>query len=230
MSAIGQCVSYPKSGRTWLRHMLEAAGCAGAVRFHHDGFEFNDGARPPHDFSLERRLERYPASAKVVYLERDPRDVMVSLYHQVRGRFRDFFAYDGDISSFMRDPYFGAHVLGRFRGLWSAILGQRPFLRISYEELHADSGAVLRQVLRYLDINVDEGGLASAVEAGRIENMRRLEMSGEHPHPWLRLREGHPKVRRGEIGAFRDELSAADLDYLDALFAGLATLRGGAND
>src|SRR5262245_27338651 len=103
-----QCISFPKSGRTWLRYMLTVLGHEGAVAFQHDGFEFNDGALPAHDFSLERRLAQYGVGDKIIYMDRDPRDVIVSLYYQVTGRFRDFFGYQGDVSAFIRDPYFGA--------------------------------------------------------------------------------------------------------------------------
>ena len=77
--------------------------------FHHDGFEFNDGAKPPHDFNQANRLSTYAKIDRLVYLERDPRDVMVSLYFQVTKRFKDFFRYEEDISTFIRDDYFGAH-------------------------------------------------------------------------------------------------------------------------
>jgi hypothetical protein len=53
------------------------------VRFHHDGFEYNDGARPPLDFDFAARLRRSAHVDRIVYLHRDPRDVMVSLFFQV---------------------------------------------------------------------------------------------------------------------------------------------------
>jgi hypothetical protein len=198
--------------------MLTTLGHANSIQFHHDGFEFNDGARPPHDLSLENCLGRHSADARIVYLDRDPRDVMVSLYHQVTGRFRDFFGYEGDISTFIRDDYFGAHVLARFRQLWADVLARRPYLRVSYENLHEDTAASLAMVLSHLGLDADPSQIAEAVELGRIDQMRRVELSGSFAEPWLRPRNGHPKVRRGEVGTYRDELSAADITYLNEVF------------
>ena len=48
--------------------------------------------------------------------------------------------------------------------------------------------------------------------------MRKLEREGSHPEPWLRPRNGAPKVRRGEVGGFRTELSADDIAYLNDVF------------
>lgn len=218
MSVIGQCISYPKSGRTWLRYMLNLVGHDSSVAFHHDTFEFNDGTLPIHDFDIGKRLERYRPDDLIVYLDRDPRDVIVSLYHQVTGRFRDFFDYRGDISAFVRDDYFGAGVLAKFRSAWKTILSERPYLHISYEQLHQDPHATLKAVLSYFDLACDEQCIAEAVSRGQRESMRQVELSGTFSEPWLRPRNGAPKVRRGEIGAFRDELSDADIAYVNAVF------------
>ena len=146
--------------------MLGICGYSDAVAFRHDGFEFNDASRPPHDFNLESRsLARYSPNSKVVYLDRDPRDVMVSLFHQVTGRFRDFFGYDGSISHFIRDDYFGAHVLLDFRTMWLEILAQRNFLCVSYEQLHDDAESVLVRVLDYCELVCTGSAIAAAVEA-----------------------------------------------------------------
>ena len=63
-------VSYPKSGRTWVRYILRQLGIDNLVVFHHDGFEFNDGKRPPHDFDLVRRKQTYACIDKVIHLSR----------------------------------------------------------------------------------------------------------------------------------------------------------------
>lgn len=211
-------VSYPKSGRSWIRYMLFLSGHAKEVRFHHDGFEFNDGSKPPLDFDVDRRLRRYGEADRVVYLERDPRDVMVSLYYQVVGRFRDYFNYRGSISDFIRDPYFGAENLARFRSVWDEVLADRGFMKVTYEAFHADTAASLQGVLDYLHLPVDRAALDGTVAAASLGRMREVEEAGTFPEPWLRKRNGEPKVRRGEVGGFRGELHGADIEYLDQVF------------
>ncbi len=214
---IADCVSYPKSGRSWLRYMLRVAGHGEAVRFHHDGFEFNDGRKPAHNFELSARLRRYAADDRVIYLERDPRDVMVSLYHQVTGRFADFFDYRGSISEFLRDDYFGASTLAEFRRMWRTVLMERSYLHLTYEEMHADTVRALRRVLSYLELDASDADIAASVEQGRFENMQSVEMSGQFDEPWLRTRNGFPKVRSGKVGSYH-LLSQEDVEYLNRIF------------
>lgn len=215
----GQFVSYPKSGRTWIRYILSQLKCDHLIHFHHDHFEFSDGAKPPHSFSVSSRLEHYADNEKLTYLERDPRDLMVSLYHQIVGRFGDVFEYRGNISEFIRDDYFGAENLARFREMWAVIVERRGFLKISYEACHRDTNSVMRQILSYYEIEVSQEQLSEAIDKGSLDNMKKVEASMQFPEPWLRYRNESPKVRLGRIGGFREALTAADIAFLNGVFA-----------
>ena len=211
-------VSYPKSGRSWLRFILAQLGHADSMKFHHDGFEFNSAAKPPHDFDLSARLHRYGRVDKLVYLERDPRDVMVSLFFQVTGRFQDFFRFQGTLGDFLRDSYFGAHNLKRFREVWAELSHQRSFLVISYEACHADPRALVQRLLDYYELVSPANDLEKAVVSSQFDKMQALEQSGQFPQPWLQLRNQSAKVRRGKIGGYRDYLDSDSLSYLNDLF------------
>lgn len=213
-----QLISYPKSGRTWLRYMLVQLGQASNVHFHHDGFEFNDGRKPPLNFDKKARLTRYTDADRIIHLRRDPRDVMVSLYHQVTGRFQDFFDYHGSISDFIRDPYFGAHNLAQAHAMWQEIATIRGFLTITYEDCHQDAVGVLQRALDYWGLSVDRAAVERAVEASSFEKMRQIEDAGTFADPWLQKRNGAPKVRRGLVGSFRIELNEPDIKFLNEVF------------
>lgn len=213
-----QVVSYPKSGRTWIRYALHELGVGGDVGFHHDTFEYNDAARPQPSYDFNARQERAAASSAIVYVERDPRDVMVSIYHQVTGRFRDFFEYDGTISEFIRDDYFGAHNLKVFTDQWNELCAMGLARKVTYEQCHEDFAGVLRGVLDHLALEATDDAIARAVEASSFDNMKSVEQSGTFGGAWLRPREGASKVRRGKVGGFVDYLAAADIRYLDAMF------------
>lgn len=211
-------VSYPKSGRTWVRYMLREMSIDN-IAFNHDGFEFNDGNCPPHNFDIDARLSRYGPDLKLVYLERDPRDVMASLYHQVIGRFRDFFNYQGTISEFIRDDYFGAENLACFRKIWAEILADRPYLKISYEDLHSDTEGTMKGILDFYGFTKIDDNIRMVIEAGNIQNMRAVELKSEYDQPWLRPRNGHTKVRKGEVGGYKIELELKDIEYLNRVFS-----------
>jgi hypothetical protein len=211
-------ISYPKSGRSRLRFGLNCIGVEHQIHFHHDGFGFSDGAKPPHDFRIEERLKRLSRSDRVVFLKRDPRDVMVSLFHQVTGRFRDFFNYSGTISDFIRDPYFGADVLKKFLDMWDVISAQRGVLIVTYEQCAENATDVFEAVARHYDLDLSPDACRKAAEASTFENMKKIEDSGEFNKPWLRKRNGYSKVRRGKVGGYADSLSITDIAYLNARF------------
>ena len=95
-------ISFPKSGRSWLRYALELTEQAQDIIFSHDEFEYNDGAKPPLNFDINRRYQNYNiGSDKILYIERDARDTIVSLYNQITGRFADFFNYQLNIVCLM---------------------------------------------------------------------------------------------------------------------------------
>jgi hypothetical protein len=213
-----ELISYPKSGRSRIRFGLHYLGLDGQVRFHHDGFEFNDGTKPPHDFSVQKRLQRLAPEDRIVLLKRDPRDVLVSLFHQVTGRFRDFFQFSGTISDFIRDPYFGAKELAGFFAMWEAICVKREVLVVHYEECAVDAPAVFAKIGRYFQFDLAPEQWSVAAEASSFENMKRVEESGEFTKAWLRKRHGFGKVRRGKVGGFADSLSADDVAYVNAVF------------
>jgi Sulfotransferase domain len=212
-----ELISFPKSGRTWLRYALRLLGVEEAIVFHHDGFEYADPTRPPLDFNFRARRRRILGVDNVVYLERDPRDIMVSLYHQITGR-HQYFNYHGTLSEFIRDPYFGARNLAEFRRQWNQICASGTALRISYEELHSDFGNVVRAVLSYYELHCPTVDLDELTKKCSFRAMREVEERGDFPDHWLRLQNGHPKTRRGQIGGFRDALCGEDIKFLDSIF------------
>jgi len=143
---------------------------------------------------------------------------MVSLFYQVTGRFADFFNFRGTMSEFIRDPYFGAENLQIFRRQWEALCKDGRALSISYESCHSDFPRVLASVVSYYSFEIDEKALAAAAKDAEFEKMKAIEQKSEFCETWLQLRNGAPKVRRGRIGGFVDELTAADIDYLNEIF------------
>ena len=234
-------VSFPKSGRTWLRVLVgkalcdryrlpqeqlldtlaltRSAGLAPAV-FSHDGGSNTEGR---HLERLVRDKSEY-ADKRVLLLARDPRDVVTSCYFQATRR-RDLFR--GTISEFIRDPRYGLRKILTWLEIWSESRDvPREFQVVSYEDLHADPRKALREVLGFLHVSdVGDALVNDAVEFSRFDNMKKLEQQRRFASSRMQPgrdggREGR-KVRRGKVGGYVDHLSREDVAYCNRLIAEL---------
>lgn len=219
--------SYPKSGRTWLHYML--------VTYYAAKYGLSPQKRI---ISMARREPRMPsiilthdgkvsafwcrnkwpyAGRQVVFLCRDPRDAVVSHYHHCRDRDR---VYDGELSGFLRDPYYGIDaVIGFLNDWWRARHQPKAFHLCCYEDFLGSTRSELLKLLAFLkEWEVDNQALDEAVASGSLESMRQREQSGAINLSGLTgpvQTEDARKVRKGKVGGYREELDADDIAYLD---------------
>ena len=118
------------------------------IRSTHDDFA--------HDKTPDKikREKRHYASKRVIFLARDPRDVIVSLYYQKKYRRRRATTYHGELSDFLREPTGGIESIVTFYNVWAENRHMpRDFLLVKYEDIVDDPERELRRMLRFLDIN-----------------------------------------------------------------------------
>lgn len=225
-------LSYPKSGRTWVRFLVDAY----LADLH--------GIRVSNVFEVERRLDRrwriewehltgamiqllpYDRVCEVdrsrldgrtcVYLSRDPYATLASAFFQARDRVKVF---QGTPSEFVRSPLFGARKLAAFYAL---VEGLREcfsvFVPLTYESFQEDPAAGLRTVLEALGVEIDPERIREAVALGGFENLRRLGRTAEYAGtPIAPVDSDNPasdKIRRGGDGGWRELFSAEDVRYI----------------
>ena len=213
--AIG--VSFPKSGRTWLRMILEDFYVG--LPFSHAGA----------DELVRRKADKGPhepsqfLNRPVVFLRRDPRDTVVSYYHDAKNRFG---AFDGDLKSFIRHPRAGIEYIAKFNLRW---LSRRDefdqFLEVSYEKMHENPVQEVRNIIEFLGLSgINDESITRACENNDFDRMRQREVSGElgSRHPGKFSKRGASahamKCRRGQVAGFINELDADDILYCRHIF------------
>lgn len=211
-------VSFPKSGRTWLRVMLDELGLrfeyTHAQSGHRDQLKFNDITPPDH--ILGRR--------KIIFLHRDPRDTVVSGYFQATKRLRNF---SGSISDFIRDPRHGIEKVVLFNRSWLLAATSRDDVCVmSYEDLHEDTVGEVKRIVSFLGKSVTDQDIQTVVDSSRFDLMQRREASGGFGARYggiLTPRDVADKdsfkVRRGKVGGWRDYLSSEDAAYSEQIIA-----------
>lgn len=239
-------LSYPKTGRTWLRALIGAylhvgrglpeTELIGYRAWEACGFPstyFTHGQAGFADLIPWQALRpegRIFAGRRVLLLVRDLRDTMVSAYFWANRRLGIF---DGTMSAFLRDGSLGAEkFLAYYRGWYETRQAPRELLVVRYERLHRDAAGTLAAVLRFLgEAQPDPAAIEAAVQYATFSNLRRIEQEGtisltDH-NPGLgeeRWRRDDPeatKVRRGVVGGYADYLGKEDLDWLAAQTARL---------
>jgi hypothetical protein len=211
-------VSFPKSGRTWLRVILDALEVS--CRYTHDGSRHADA----HHFDAMRCAGPGYDGARVVFLYRDPRDTAVSGYFQAAKRLGNF---NGDIGEFIRSPHHGIEKIVRFNSAW--LDPPRPNVHyLTYEAMTQDAIAEIKAVCEFLGTPRNDEQIARAVEQASFNAMKKKEASGAFADAYgSRLTPGQThdaesfKVRRGKVGGYVDYLSADDIAYADEVMARL---------
>lgn len=209
-------VSFPKSGRTWLRVMLDDLKLG--ANYTHDG---SGHSMVGHVEELQPASEVF-AGKTVVFLYRDPRDTVVSGYFQASKRVN---TYAGTLSNFVRDPRHGIEKIVRFNMEW---LERGPtlckFMPVTYEELRADTAGTLARIVAFVGAERDAEAIRATVEEASFERMKEKEASGEladrYGKALLPADSADPhsyKVREGLIGGFRKHLGDDDIAYCDEI-------------
>ena len=139
-------VSFPKSGRTWVRVLLDSVDCK--LRYTHVGSDHSLGTH----FNDLVFCQIDGSDRPLLFLHRDPRDTAVSGFFQRSLRISD--GYDGSISDFVRDPHFGLENILRFNlALFSYCLGQESACSVrvlAYEALRRNPERGLSQLCSFL--------------------------------------------------------------------------------
>ena len=234
----GYVISYPKCGRTWIRMMLGRYLIGDGEGDYLDTLEMTHAnpRLPTIHFSHDDypHVKRYTAlhedksmyeDKSIVFLVRDPRDVVVSYFFQYTKRgdrkTANDASFQGTLADFVRHDIGGVKNIVRFYNIWARNRNvPKRFQLMRYEDIHADPKAAFEKFLDFFRIpRSSAAAIADAVSFASFDNMRRLEETNALNS--LRLRppqdrdpEGY-KVRQGAVGGYRDYLSDADVAFID---------------
>lgn len=239
-------VSYPRSGNTWTRFLLgnlisesdpvtfsNIESRVPEIYFNPDR-ELRALARPRMLKSHECFQPQYP---HVIYIVRDPRDVVISFYHHnVKARnIPDDYPMTSFVPRFIPgefDRKFGSwrdNVLS-----WISVRGESPnFMMLRYEEMKRDTAGALLQVVDFLKrcsfrkIDSSSKALKRAIELSSPERMRALEK--QEAARWVltkSTRGDKPFVRTAKAGGWKSELAPESVDMIESAWGDLMQTLG----
>ena len=205
-------VSYPKSGRTWLKVLLDQYQKASNIKlpkilWTHLGYGHVSEPEVNSFLSAYRDVPR-------VFLTRDLSDSLVSYYHDDKARNASKLVGCEQLDQYVRE--YSTHIIEFYRKA-NRINFQ---LQFSYEEMQQNIEECVLSVIKLLGADVDRDALRQAIKECEFSALQKSERSGEID---MRVGEGHMargffKTRKGKVGSAKEELSPETYEYLKKEF------------
>jgi hypothetical protein len=237
-------VSFPKSGRTWLRMMLgyaiakhcnipfstsgellevkalrEKDNRIPQVKIRHDDDPF---WKKPDELTPSK--EKFKGSS-VILLVRDPRDVLISSYFEKTKRdfvYEEGKKFTGSLSDYLNEEIGGFETLLRYYNIWFENRNMpKNLLLVRYEDIQESPAKELGRILEFMGlkhINLDL--VQEAAQYSSFDNMKKMEAAGSGS--W-RLTPGDKKdpesfkTRKGKVGGYKDYLGNQEIEKLNLL-------------
>jgi hypothetical protein len=178
---------------------------------------------------------------KVIFLARDPRDVIVSSYFEMKKRGELFgenpyeerkAVFEGELPEFIDQTRGGFDTILRYYNIWAASRDiPQGFLLVRYEDMKRDPAGELRKVLDFLGLQLIAGTtIQEAIRYASFENMRKMESEGNFQsgvlNPAHRSDEDSYKTRKGKVGGYTDYLTEEQIQRLTKKMQDLSAFFG----
>jgi hypothetical protein len=234
-------VSYPRSGNTWVRFLVanlawpqESVSFANIERLVPDTSSQSNRAlkRTPRPRIIKSHQYFDPRYPRVLYIVRDPRDLVLSYYDFQRKQRQ--IADDYPLSGYV-DDFVSGRLISADWGSWGENVAswiytrknQDRFLLARYEDMKLDTESELRKIAVFLGLEASPDQLRHAIEASSAERMRELErtQSGE----WVatkKHRHDIPFVGAATSGRWQADLPAALVSRIELTWGSLMLALG----
>eukprot|EP01035_Chromulina_nebulosa_P019753 gene19753-25685_t len=154
-------------------------------------------------------LPRGQAKIKIIYVARNPKDSVVSLYHHAKSK--PEFGYTGDFETFVQLFLVGKaengswfdHVLD-----WYKECQTHPdtHLFLKYEDMYQDTAAAVKQIAEFLGFELTDEILDKVVKNSSLNEMRQSASIGLN------------HLRKGGYGGWRSVFTVGLSEFFDDVY------------
>lgn len=199
-----------------LMQLHEHAPTIPQMALSHDDVQLNTPKR------LGRNKGKFRDS-NIVFLARDPRDVIVSWYFQINARApvsREGMKVDS-VADFLDNESGGLKTLIEFYNIWAEQRNTpKSFMLMKYEEMRAMPNEALRRLFDFVGCSesISDEAIGKAVDYNTFEKMKERERSGQYDHAAMKKfgsGENAFKTRRGKVGGYTDFLSSDEIKKMN---------------
>ncbi|XP_004619763.2 sulfotransferase 2A1-like [Sorex araneus] len=232
-------LAYPKSGTNWMVEILSLIRSKGDPKWIQsvplwerspwietdNGYKVLNDKKGPCFMSSHLPIQYLPksffnAKVKVIYVIRNPRDVIVSGHFFWKGlkyvqeaesmeQYFDWFL-EGNV------PYgsWFDHIHG-----WMPMRDRENFLLLSYEELKRDTRSSVQKICRFLGVELEPEALDSVVENSSFKAMKENKMSNYSILDGVAIDlKTSAMMRKGVSGDWKNHLTVAQAETFDEIY------------
>lgn len=219
-------LSYPKSGRTWLRMIIgkyiskkynleEEDSLTYGKELEKLGLKNLFHTHASYTWEKEDITLKDLYNKPIILLSRNVNDTIVSYYHHIKYRLGQKRAYKGNISDFIKSNK-GVKQIKEF---YKNIENMNFIYKTSYEELHANGFEVCKNILEILGEKVDDNILKESIEFCEFSNMQKYEKESKLAiSTAVKINVNDKKtfkVREGKVNNYKKYLSNEDIEYIE---------------
>uniref|UniRef100_A0A8C4QJI6 Sulfotransferase n=1 Tax=Eptatretus burgeri TaxID=7764 RepID=A0A8C4QJI6_EPTBU len=167
---------------------------------------------------MPRRLRE--GAAKVIYVTRNPKDVLVSFFHF----FAILKAKPSDVPSKFEDVLQSFLEGQSSYGEWSEHVrgwlnsGYKNFLHVTYEEMSKDLAAVIKRICTFLDKSLTEEQVQGVMKHSSFESMRHNPLTNYSKMEELYDLSKGDFIRKGKVGDWKNHFTVAQSERFDVAY------------
>ncbi|KAM6406782.1 amine sulfotransferase-like [Pluvialis apricaria] len=228
--------TYPKSGTVWTQNILslimheghrngtENVDIIERIPWLEYNIEYKDYAKLPSPRVLATHLPYYlvpkdlrKKKARIIYVARNPKDVMVSYYHF--SKFMTTLEEIPDFNLFMERFLAGKvlasswldHVAG-----WYSHAEDFNILFLTYEEMKKDLRSAVLKICNFIGKKLSEEEVDSVVRQATFENMRKDPRANYENLPdEIVAKDKGRFLRKGTVGDWKNIMTVAQSERFD---------------
>ncbi|KAM8927543.1 sulfotransferase 2B1-like [Pelodytes ibericus] len=232
-------VTYPKSGTNWMIEILSLLKKGGdpswcnsvPIWLRSPWFETKEGQSQIKDVLCPRVLTShlpihifaksfFNSKAKIIYVLRNPKDILVSLFHfsKILCLYKDPKNFEEFFEDFVKGNLLYGSWFDHVRG-WMQMKNKSNFFYITYEELQQDLRGSVVRICKFLGKEFDDELVESVAKHTSFQVMKENKMSNYSliPQDFMDQTKGS-FMRKGVSGDWKNVFTITQSEEFDQIY------------